>query len=50
MNKKGNFTLTKNKFSVEITYEIIQLSDNVMDFRRMESLKKSIFLHIFIHN
>ena len=47
MNKKGNFTLTKKKFSVEITYEIIQLSDNVMDFRHRE---KSIFLHIFIHN
>ena len=43
MNKKGNFTLTKNKFSVEITYEIIQLSDNVMDFRDGKLEKKYIF-------
>ena len=45
MNKKGNFTLTKNKFSLEITYEIIQLSDNVMDFRHGE--KKYIFTYFY---
>lgn len=47
MNKKGNFTLTKNKFSVEITYEIIQLSDNVMDFRHGKLEKKYIFTYFY---
>ena len=47
LNKKGNFILTKNKFSVEITYEIIQLSDNVMDFRHGKLEKKYIFTYFY---
>ena len=47
LNKKGNFILTKNNFSVEITYEIIQLSDNVMDFRHGKLEKKYIFTYFY---
>ena len=45
LNKKGNFILTKNKFSVEITYEIIQLSDN--GFQTWKALKKYIFTYFY---
>ena len=49
LNKKGNFILTKNKFSVEITYEIKSYNyQTLLWILDMESFKK-VYFYLFLY-